>query len=183
MILANLRSIQNKMDELRTHVRHSFEFREAFLLCFVETWLHAASPDSLYDIDNFWLIQDDRSEGSRKNRGGGVCAYINDRWCLDYSIKHVICNRDLELLAIGLRPFYLSREFDCILLSVVFVPPNGDAHHTAAAIAECVCDLQQQFPDAPEIVLGGFNTCSLDKVLLGFQKVVKCKRRKESTWD
>jgi len=65
--------------------------------------------------------------------------------------------RDFELLAIGLRSFYLPREFGCILLFVVYVPPSGKIHCTAASTADCVHNKQEQFPDASAIILGDFN--------------------------
>lgn len=49
----------------------------------------------------------------------------------------------------------------------------------AAAIADSVCNLQQQFPEAPAIILGDFNTC-LEKALPGFHQVIECKTRKET---
>ena len=183
VILANLRSINNKIDDIRALARYSFEFREAALLCFTESWLHTDAPDSLYDIRGFSLIRADRNENSGKSRGGGICVYLNERWCRQYTIKHMIFNRDFELLGIGLRPFYLPREFGCILLFVVYVPPSGKIHCAAAAIAECVHNQQQQFPDAPAIVLGDFNNCNLEKTLPGFEQVVKCGTRKESILD
>ena len=103
--------------------------------------------------------------------------YINDRWCRQYTIKHVIFNR--ELLDIGLRPFYLS----CILLFVVYVPPSGNIGLATASVAECVHNQQQHFSDAPAIVLGDLNNCNLEKTLPGFQQVVKCRTRKENILD
>ena len=82
MILANLRSIQNRIEEIRRYARYSFEFREAALLCFTETWLHAAVSDSLYNIEGFSLIRTDRNENSGKTWGGGVCTYINENFQL-----------------------------------------------------------------------------------------------------
>lgn len=86
----------------------------------------------------------------------------NEQWYHQYLIKRVTVN-----LAIGVRPFYLPQEFCCILLFVVYISLSSKIHCAAAAITYCVCNLQQQFPGAPVIVLAYLNTYNLEKALLG----------------
>ena len=50
---------------------YSFEFREAALLCFTESWLRKDAPDSLSDVSGVSLIRADRSE--RVEEEGFVC--------------------------------------------------------------------------------------------------------------
>lgn len=38
-----------------------------------------------------------------------------------------LCNSDIELLAVGLRPYYLPREFTSAIVITVYIPPSADA--------------------------------------------------------
>lgn len=82
-----------------------------------------------------------------------------------------------------LRPFYPPREFGCILLFVVYAPPNGKATLVAGTIADCVHELQLSYPDAPAIVLKDLNQCHLETVLPGFEQYVKDQTRKDNILD
>ncbi|KAI3363877.1 hypothetical protein L3Q82_001472 [Scortum barcoo] len=46
IIMGNVRSLPNKMDELAALTRHQREYRECSLLLFTETWLTALTPDT-----------------------------------------------------------------------------------------------------------------------------------------
>lgn len=118
MILSNVRSLRNKIEELRTLSRICYEYRESCLMAFTETWLHPDVPNSLVELEGFSLVQADRDVTSGKTRGGGVCVYIRDEWCSQYTVRESLCNPDVELLCLSLRPFYLPREFGNILCSI-----------------------------------------------------------------
>lgn len=47
VVLCNTRSLKHKMDELRSQVGASYEYRESGLMVFTETWLNDDIPDSL----------------------------------------------------------------------------------------------------------------------------------------
>ncbi len=79
--LANLRSLPNKTDELLLLSRLNKDFSNSAALCFTETWLNGAIPDSALHLPNFQLIRSDRdAESTGKSHGGGTCFYINERW-------------------------------------------------------------------------------------------------------
>lgn len=142
IILANLRSINKKINAIRTYARYCNESREASLFCFTESWIPPDKPDSLYDVPGFTLIRLDRTTTT----GGGICVYINDLWCRSYSVKVKISDADdpnVEILGLTPRPFYLPREFGCILLFAVYVPPraHGKAAQAAKTIANCAHEL------------------------------------------
>ncbi|KAK0140802.1 hypothetical protein N1851_022205 [Merluccius polli] len=140
IILSNVRSLNNKID-LRTHA----------------SWLQSNAPDSLFEISGFTLIRLNRNANSGKCKGGGICVYINDLWCHQFTVKEALCDSNVEMLSLTLRPFYLPREFGCVLLFVVYVPPSGKAALAAATIADHVHRLLQTHPDAPAIVVGDLN--------------------------
>lgn len=183
IILSNVRSLNNKIDDLRTYARYCSEFREASLMCLTESWLQFNAPDSLFEINGFTLIRLDRDANSGKSKGGGICVYINDLWCRQFTVKEALCDSNVEMLCLKLRPFYLPREFGCVLLFVAYVPPSGKATLAAATIADHVQRLLQKHPDAPAIVVGDLNHCYLDAVLPGFYQMVKNGTRKDRILD
>lgn len=107
------------------NARYCYEYRDSSLLCFGETWLHPTIPDCQFEIEGFTVVRWDRNENSGKSRGRGVYTYINDRWCRQHAIKNKICTSDVEAVCLNLQPFYLPREFGCVILCVVYVPPSG----------------------------------------------------------
>ncbi len=69
--LANLRSLPNKTDELLLLSRTNKDFSNSAALCFTETWLNDAIPDSALHLPYFQLIRADRdTESTGKSRGG-----------------------------------------------------------------------------------------------------------------
>lgn len=151
-------------------------------MLFTETWLHPEIPDGLVEIDGFSHIRSDRSALSGKSKGGGLCLYINDKWCRQHSVREKICNSDVELLHISLRPFYLPREFGNILIGSVYVSPNGNASRAATQVADCVHEQLQRTPNAPIFIIGDFNHCCLNTALPGFEQYIKCDTRMNRTF-
>ena len=77
----NVRSIRNKCDELETLVKYQHDYKDSCIIGLTETWLQDIDTDSMMSLTGFTLIRSDRTEASHKERGGGVCAYINSEWC------------------------------------------------------------------------------------------------------
>ena len=50
--------------------------------------------------------------------------FVNERWCKPghCMVKVELCCKDIELLAVSMRPFYLPWEFTVIVIAV-YVPP------------------------------------------------------------
>ena len=126
IMFGNVRSLSNKSDELRANVRFLHEYREACLLCFTETWLHAAIPDSAVALTDHELVRGDRTADSGRSHGGGVCMFINSKWCNNWSVKERVCTPDYEFLVVGLRPFYLPRELNQVFVMVTYIPPQAN---------------------------------------------------------
>ena len=83
VLLSNVRSLRSKTDELQANVNYMHEYRQACLLAFTETWLDGNVQDSDLFIDEFDTpIRLDRNKRDTwKEQGGGVCFYVNRRWC------------------------------------------------------------------------------------------------------
>ena len=54
----------------------------------------------------------------QERKGGGLAVFVNDRWCNSghITVKDPVCSKDIELLAISMRPYYLLREFTQVML-------------------------------------------------------------------
>ena len=114
VIMGNVNCLTNKTDELAALVRTDRTFRESSLLCLSETWLTQNTPDAKVDVPGFTTVRADRDcRRSGKSKGGGLTLFINNRWCSPghVTVKETKCNRDFELLAVGLRLYYMPREF------------------------------------------------------------------------
>ncbi len=91
-------------------------------LCFTETWLNDAIPDSVLHLPIFQPIRPDReAESKEKLRGGGMCFYINERWCTDVTVLKKMCCYDLEMLFVTCKPFYSPSKFCSFILVSVYI--------------------------------------------------------------
>ena len=192
MTLANTRSIRpgvrnTNFDELTANVRYMTEYRDSCILCLTETWLCDSVTDDSVAINGFGapLRTDRDTQASGKNQGGGVCLYVNERWCnrACVTVRKQLCTRDVELLSVSICPTYLPREFGQIFVTVCYVPPSAHSARAASEIAETVRSLQLISPDAPCFVLGDFNDCDLRTCLPAFEQYVTCPTRKDKTLD
>jgi hypothetical protein len=182
IILGNAQSLRNKTDELEACVRYLREYREANLVCLSETWLSGMDLDP--DLPGFSVMRSDRSRtATGKKQGGGVCVYVNEKWCTNVTAREEFCSKDIELLSVALRPFYLPREFQRVFVSVVYIPPKADVKAAADKIREVVMKQESTCPDSIRLVLGDFNVCRLSKVLPNYRQYVTCKTCKDSTLD
>ncbi len=115
--LVNLRSLANKSDELQLLTCTNKDFLNSAALCFTETWLNGAIPDSALHLAGFQLFRADRvTESSGKTRGGGLSFYINEDWCTDVTVLKKMCCPNLEALFINCKPFYSPQEFSSFIL-------------------------------------------------------------------
>ena len=65
LILGNVRSFQNKMEELLADVKYANEFRSASLMCFTEAWNENVA-DSHVNIEGLSIFRADRTNDSEK---------------------------------------------------------------------------------------------------------------------
>ena len=192
MIVTNVRSIRPKSEnlnfkELQAYANFMSEFRDACMFCISETWFCDMIDNDSVAIDGFGVpFRTDRNFAiSGKQSGGGVCLYINQRWCnsANVTVRKQLNTSDLDLLAVSLRPRYLPREFGQIFVTVVYTPPHANPARAASQIADVVRDLQLISPDAPNFIAGDFNSCDLRTCLPTFHQYVSVPTRKTKTID
>ncbi|XP_051811986.1 uncharacterized protein LOC127536225 [Acanthochromis polyacanthus] len=112
--------------------------------------------------------------------------YVNERWCNagHISVKQWLCTKDVELLAVSLRPFYLPWEFSHVIAVTVYTPPpSADAAAACELIHSEVSQLQTSHPQSLNIISGDFNHASLSATLPTFTQYVTCQTRDNKTLD
>lgn len=109
LILGNAQSLRNKLDELQRNVRFLRDYKDCCVMAFTESWFTEQDSDTDLSIDGFGVPfrQDRDAEMTGKSRGGGVCIYVNKRYCSSVTVRESLCSSDVELLSVSLRPFYL----------------------------------------------------------------------------
>ncbi|XP_029924039.1 uncharacterized protein LOC115371064 [Myripristis murdjan] len=170
IIMGNVRSLPNKMDELAALTRHQRDYRECSIMMLTETWLTELTPDTAADLDGFKLVRADRTRESGKRKGGGLAVFVNDRWCNSghITIKEQLCCRDIELLAVGMRPYYLPREFSHVIAIAAYIPPSANADAACDVLHSVTSRLQTEHPQALFLISGDFNHASPSSTLPTF---------------
>lgn len=83
MILANIHTIKNKVDELQGNVHFQEDFRDCCVMAFTEIYLTEQDQDEDLSLSGFGapylLDRDTKVTGEGQVRG--VCLYINLRYC------------------------------------------------------------------------------------------------------
>ena len=183
VLLANMQSIRNKLDELEVWATTKREGKETCLLAFSETWLGEADRDEDLSLSGFGSpFRLDRSTAiTNKQRGGGVCFYVNKRYCNTVVIREKLCTPDIELLTISLRPHYLPREFQQLFFTIVYIHPRANAAAAVNLIVDLTHRLDAICPGAPKFVLGDFNHCQLNKSLRTYEQYVTCATTRKNT--
>ncbi len=175
IVMGNINSLTNKCDELEALVRNQRVYRECSLMCFSENWLTESMDDSCVDVPGFTAV---RAAGgvrtSGNSKGGGLILYVNNRWCNPghITVKDKICSQDVELLAVGLRAYYVPREYSHTVAIVVYIPPRAVPAVACDFIHDAVARIQTWHPDAFILISGDFNHVSLSSHLTGFVQYV-----------
>ncbi len=186
ILLANVQSLENKMDDLRARISFQRDIRDCNILCLTETWLTPTVPDTaVTPSDNFSVLRMDRTAEAGKNKGGGVCFFINKKWCgpRNISILSRSCSPHLEHLSIICRPFYLPREFSSIVVTAVYIPPQADTSLALSKLHDELSGYINKHPDAACIIAGDFNKANLKKVIPNFHQHISCPTRGLNTLD
>lgn len=69
---------------------------------------------------------DQNTADSGKTQGGGTAVLVQEPWCVDCEVISRSWYVNVEFLTMRLRPFYLHRELQCIIVRVVYIPPSAN---------------------------------------------------------
>ena len=107
-------------------------------------------------VDGFGApVRLDRNKaGTGKEPVGGVCFYVDKKWCNTVFVREALCTPDIELLSISLRPFYLPREFPQLFFTLVYIHPRANASRAIEHITDNIHKLDYISPDTPKFILG-----------------------------
>lgn len=185
--LANVRSLANKLDDIRL-LRTTFRsVSDCCAFVFVETWLNDSVPDHAVELARLACYRADRTViESGKTRGGGLCVYLNRAWCRDAAVVCRHCSPWAEVMIIKCRPFYLPREFTAVLLTAVYIPPSCSDNHKREALTELhqlVSAQMTAHPDALLILAGDFNHADPKSVFPQLHSHVNFSTRGTNTLD
>ncbi|KAI2660444.1 hypothetical protein H4Q32_008007 [Labeo rohita] len=156
ILLANVQSLENKLDDLRARVTFQRDVRDCNILCFTETWLTPTVPDRVVTpSDSFLVFHMDRMAESNKTKGGGVCFMVTRKWCDARSVSTVSSGYSphLEHLSIKCRPFYLPREFTSVITTVVYIPPDADTGIFLTELHDVLSAFQNKDPNTALIAI------------------------------
>ncbi len=177
ILLANVQSLENKMDDLRARISFQRDIRDCNILCLSETWLTPSVPDTaVTPSDNFSVLRMDRTAEAGKYKGGGVRFMINNKWCDPRNISTLSrsCSPHLEHLSIICRPFYLPQKFSSIIVTAVYIPPQADTGLALSKLHDVLSGYINKHPDAAFSIAGDFNKANLRQVMPNFHQHVSC---------
>lgn len=157
LLLSDVRSLDNKLDELCLLRDTHSDWRDCCVLALTETWLHDNIPDAAIQLEGMSSFRADRvAASSGKSRGGGLCIYINKDWCVNATVAAKHCSQLAEFLIVKCRPFYLPREFSNVIVAVVYIAPStsakANANEALGELHDAISELVSEHPDSFVVV-------------------------------
>ncbi|KAK1793779.1 hypothetical protein P4O66_001511 [Electrophorus voltai] len=184
--LANVQSLDNKLDNLWARISFQRDIGDCNLLCFAKSWLNPAVPSHAIQPAEFFSVHCmDRMADSGKSRGSGVCVMVKNSWCNNANVVTLTrsCSPNLELLALKFRPFYLPREFTSVIVNTVYIPPQANTDTALCELHEAFTHFQAQYRDAALIGVGDFNSANLKCAVPNLYQHVTFPTRGNRTLD
>ncbi|CAB4033726.1 Hypothetical predicted protein [Paramuricea clavata] len=150
LLVANVRSIINKIDELELVA----QINQVEVICITESWLNTSVVDSMISLSNFIQFRNDRTYSC----GGGVSIYIKEEiYCR--RLEHFE-DSAIESLWLLLRPKRLPRSISALLLAVIYHTTSSGANENFELynhIQRNVESFLSLHPDGLVFVTGDFN--------------------------
>ena len=146
LLNANIRSINNKYDELAILCKD----QSVDLIFLTESW---CTEDTITTpLSGYACIRHDRNNGQR---GGGVMCYVNES--IPYKHWTDLDHVDHETLWITLRPYRLPRCYSQLILGIIYHPPKAKNFELSCHISRTLDTLLNRHPNAGIILTGDFN--------------------------
>ncbi|KAI2645345.1 hypothetical protein H4Q32_028858 [Labeo rohita] len=147
-MLSNVRSLENKLDEIQLSRSTEHEARDYCVFVFTETWLNDRTPDTAIQLHGLTCCRADRDSSlSGKTCGGGLCVYINKEWCNNAAVVTKHCSSLVEFMFVKCWLFYLPWEFTAIVIVAVYIPPCANAKDALHELYSAISEQQTNNPD------------------------------------
>lgn len=155
----NCCSILKKIDQIRYTLVDETKFE---YYCFTESWLKPNIESSLFQIDDYSLVRNDRSSISRSGNfvhGGGIVCYIKSHLIFEI-FDNPFSTIDLEMIVIT-----INRQEQCRLYLInIYRPPSGNLEVAFNLLTEVVSKIRLDTSRHTIILLGDFNIdCNINK--------------------
>ena len=124
VFLTNARSLANKMDELNLQIATNNRVKDSCILLITETWLHSSISDAAIKLADRTAHRPDRTSDSTIS-------------------SH--CSPDLEYVTVKCRPFYLPREFNVVIITAVYIPPDANASLALGRLHDIISSQQSMY--------------------------------------
>ena len=175
LLLTNTMSLAPKIDEVSCFVTE----KSPDLACITETWLNDRISDSCLDIPGYNFVHKNRSVGSH----GGVGVYIRNT--ISYKPLNHLHHTDYEVLWVYFRPSRLPRGFSCLILGVVYHPPNANDDEMLQFLSTSLITIESTYPGCGFILAGDFNRLKCNRILTQFscKQIVNVSTRANQTLD
>lgn len=165
VILVNVHSLDDKVDELRGRVTFQSGTKSCNIIVLTETWLGRSTADSATVPEGLSIHRQDPTIVSSKSKMGGVCFIF------------MAFSPNLEQLMIRCRPYYqVGRSgitFTSVVLTVVYAPPLFNASQALDKLYGVVKRNETSLPEAAFIVARDFNGTNLWKVLPRYHQHIR----------
>ncbi|KAK3509535.1 hypothetical protein QTP70_001183 [Hemibagrus guttatus] len=156
ILLANIESLENKLDDLRARVKFQRDIRDCNLLCFIETWLNPAVPDHAIQPAEFFSSKRCSSHTLLYTQPGSI----------DYRMSPFFPSSGV----------YIGRNQRCL-----YSTTSGHGHCLIRAAKRHSHSTGHD--TGTLIVAGDFNSANLKRAVPNFYQHITCPTRAERTLD
>ena len=110
---------------------------------------------------------------------------MNEQWCHtnNIAIKHKSFSQNAEIFIIGLRSYYIPREFSHVIPTTTYVPNNSVANKAALEISEALRNCESSAPDSLFLINGEFNNSKLSQSGNQYYQHIHCTARNTAILD
>ena len=181
LLLANVRSIANKLDEAELVVSHL----GINIIVLTETWL---TEYNMNTVSFRGYIPHHRPRGQCKRSSGGVSILVSPDMV---STKLQVTVPDhLECLWLSCRPIWLPRMVSVVIVCAVYYPGKNSVHAPDQSelidhLVDNIQKLKVKYSEPLFFILGDFNDLNIDPILQICQlsQKVKVPTREDSILD
>ena len=145
----------------------------------IVSWLRSYVQDNIVALSGFNLVRKDRVDITH----GGVCVYIRDN--INFTILEDLEDPSFEALWLKLRPARLPRGFSCIVLGIIYHPPNNNNPAILDYLWQSLSSIESRFPNSGLLIVGDFNRLNTKRLqnIFDLKQIVKFPTRGDKILD